>query len=502
MADNLESYFKKHLSDENPAAENWNVPSEDVWNKVLPEIQKKRGLFIPWKYFYFLGIVLVAVLAFLLWPSGEGDFDPQKDSLTIVDETEQSSINQISETKDSETLTSEDYKNTTNSADNSKNQFSINPDETLNQTNLENTQSNNQLAEINSTNKNIPNQTGSETDQTGFGKNTFEGNLSGNEKAKNINALFTGFSSSDQEQNNQISKLSGKSIESISLTGTVAPLEQTAFTSTVEPEKITSKKEPFDNKGKFAIGAYYAPTFTSTYLSGELSSGFLKTGNQYLYSGNWGFEINYFLSNRLTLVTGIGRSEIRSSSTSLIEFPYSTANENAMPSGDKENTSLVPMQTPFGEINTEITFLVPGNVQFPDGEPMQSEMQTEQELRYLSIPLGVEFNVIRFSRFSWFVDAGLQYNRALKDATQFHSRILHEGDDMEVMYEQMTSHPAYTENYLSFYAGTGMNYQFSKSFQLKASANYFGNITKVNIQDNLSTYVNGISLKFGLVYIF
>ena len=45
MADNLESYFKKHLSDDTPAKDNWNVPSDDVWEKVLPEIQRKGSLF-------------------------------------------------------------------------------------------------------------------------------------------------------------------------------------------------------------------------------------------------------------------------------------------------------------------------------------------------------------------------------------------------------------------------------------------------------------------------
>ena len=58
MADNLESYFKKHLSDETPAEDNWNVPSDDVWNKVLPDIQKKRGLFIPWNYIYIIGALI------------------------------------------------------------------------------------------------------------------------------------------------------------------------------------------------------------------------------------------------------------------------------------------------------------------------------------------------------------------------------------------------------------------------------------------------------------
>ncbi len=58
-----------------------------------------------------------------------------------------------------------------------------------------------------------------------------------------------------------------------------------------------------------------------------------------------------------------------------------------MPSGEKENTSPVPMPTPFGEINTDITYRVPGSDEIPDGEIMQSELEIHQDVRYLSVPL-------------------------------------------------------------------------------------------------------------------
>ena len=45
MADKMESYFKQHLVDETPGEDNWNVPSDEVWNKALPLINNKRGKF-------------------------------------------------------------------------------------------------------------------------------------------------------------------------------------------------------------------------------------------------------------------------------------------------------------------------------------------------------------------------------------------------------------------------------------------------------------------------
>ena len=73
MADNLESYFKKHLTKDTSAKESWNVPSDDVWEKVLPEISKKKGLFIPWKYLYILAAIMLAGFAFFFWPTEKAD---------------------------------------------------------------------------------------------------------------------------------------------------------------------------------------------------------------------------------------------------------------------------------------------------------------------------------------------------------------------------------------------------------------------------------------------
>ena len=56
------------------------------------------------------------------------------------------------------------------------------------------------------------------------------------------------------------------------------------------------------------------------------------------------------------------------------------------------------MPTPFGEINTEITYQFSGDQEIPDGEPMNSALETHQEIRYRAIPLGFEYNIIRFSK--------------------------------------------------------------------------------------------------------
>ena len=477
MADNLESYFKKHLSKASPGDDNWNVPSDDVWEKVLPEISKKKGLFIPWKYLYILAFIVMAGLAFLLWPGDEMDPSFSETGKKITSER-----SPVHSPVDNTTQAGKD-------ANNTKQEMLQTED--------------------------LPNQSDLVTNNTITPKNQTQTSVISTNQSKNYKAGQSGQNVLQPSQNNrlhelpletrdhiEIASLSSKSIYFSPPQPETFLLEAHSINPDLPVDLETKKPEPFNNQGKFGIGVFFKPTFTSTYLSGELNQGIIETGHVFLYAGNWGFEAKYHLSNRLTLVTGIEKSEIKSWSKSLVDFGYDTSTEHVMETGEKENTSPVPMPTPFGEIDTEITYRFSGSEVIPDGEMMHSILETHQDVRYLSIPLGLEYNMMRFSHINWFTEGGITYNRALRDATSFTSRILHQGHDMNVVGENMTSYPSYTLNYLSFYAGTGISYQFSKTIQVNGSARYFGSITKVNLQENLSTYVQGFNFKIGIVYIF
>jgi len=459
MADNLESYFKKHLSDETPGEGNWNVPSDDVWNKAAPHIMKKGGLFIRWRYIYIIGALLLAGLAIIIWPSSKTEIFSEPDISVTTKNIEPSARESSNTTADIPDLSPPVVENQAAQPTNSLVQEKTT---TLNQFNTE-------------------------ADDLPL-------------ERENIHYATVASPSSSREDI-IINTLPQRAISSIAI-----PFNR------ITPDSIPAeypsiliqdqKPKPFNNKGKIAIGVYFVPSYNNTYVSGELSSGQIETADTYLYSNNWGVELKYFISNRISLVTGFERSEVKSWSRSLIDFDYDASTEHIMPEGEKENTSPVPMQTPFGEVDTEITYRISSEQSISDGETMQSAMETHQDILYFSIPLGVEYSFIQFSRLNWFGEGGLRYNRALKDGTSYTSRILHEGHDMNVVGEEMTGHPNYTKNYLGFYVGTGANWQFSESFQISGSARYFGNITKVNFQDNLSTYLHGFNLKLGIIYIF
>jgi opacity protein-like surface antigen len=527
MADKLESYFKKHLSDESSEGDDWNIPSDTVWKNALPEIQKKSGVFIPWKYLYWIGLISIVGMGIILfiWNYQNSD-NPLSNDISENQILENQNNNPSKTAIISENIKDDDgnniettdnkipFDNSTHASNNKKLETSAsNIVVTNHEDNIDNGIK--EVAYLKSENLNTGVIKDKKTPETATiivqeknsgnevlsEKGTLLNNPKDNEKVttsdypalSNTTPLF----SDSIDKRNQEYKAT---LQSDMATNVAPEEEENDVIGNID--NLKKKQEPINHRGKLGIGIFYSPTFTATYLTGDLVSGITKTPSVFLYSGYYGIDIKYHISNRFSIVSGIGRSEIRSWSKSSVDFEYETSTEHTMNTGEKENTSPVPMPSPFGTINTEVTYRFPGSDEIPDGELMQSVLETHQDVKYLTIPLGVEFNIVDRSRLTWFTEGGLGFNRATKDATKFNSRIIHYGNDMKVVSEEITGHPTYKDYYFSYYLGTGLKYSLSKNIQARSSIRYNGNISAVNLQNGMSTNLHATNLKLGIFYFF
>lgn len=482
MSDNLESYFKKQLSDESSENDNWNVPSDAVWEKTLPKIQKRKGIFIPSKYLYIIGAALFIILGLLMF---------RTEYLNNDVKTSQS----ITQNK-SEDTTSQNNKMVQEGV---SSKFVSNNEEK-------------QIAT--ETNKESP----AEKKQFQGNKNSLKQQNAKHLIINNTNKKKPSIARKIETQNEAIpkkpelfwEKANKKNVEIKELNSVLATIEINEIgpiKNIIVDSSSSSVSEHPDinhshNKGKLGFGVFFLPTFNSTFISGDMSLGKIETGNKYLFSGNYGIEIKYYLSDRFAIATGIQRTRIKSWSKSTMKFAYNSSTEHDMGNGETENTSKIPLITPFGEIGTIITYRFPSIGNLPDGELMESDFKTLQEILYISIPLGIEYNIVAFHKINWFAEGGLLFNQSLNNTTDFSSRVTHNGNDMKVMGEKMESSPTFTNSFFSYYLGTGVNYKLPGSFQLSSSARYFDNVSKVNVQENMSTHLNGFSLKIGIIYFY
>lgn len=502
MADNLENFFKKHLTDETSGEDNWNVPSDGVWENVLPEIQKESGFFVSWKNLMLIaaGLILAALLAiFLLWNRNTND------NLT-VEEIENPV--QISSNQNDQKIKTTDKDNYAKPLDETNNIEENNSNKII----IKNTgESTNEKNKINNT---IQNKTNSDN-KAAYAEVIEPSKKETTEQNKNsFKSQGTNFKEETDIFSDNIMNLSAYTINKMKKAGSDVSIDSliSFYAQEISDEEMSRVlsatigkiEDPiyFNDKGKIGIGAFFTPTITSTYLKGDMIRGIENTSPMYLYSSNYGLELKYHFSNKLALVFGIGKSEIKSWSKSNVDFNYNTSSEEIMPSGDKSNTSDIPMPTPFGDVSTSITYHFPGSAFLPDGEVMQSVMETHQRIQYLSIPLGIEYKLMGKNRIKWIVEGGFRFNKSVIDGSEFSSRILHEGQDMEVVSEQQTGNPDFKDIYFNYYIGTGLNYRLRKNLQFNTSLRYLGNIDDVNLQNNMSTNVHEFNLKVSILYLF
>jgi len=224
-------------------------------------------------------------------------------------------------------------------------------------------------------------------------------------------------------------------------------------------------------------------------------------GNHFLFSNNWGFDFYYYLSYRFTIVSGVGSSEIRSWSKTTDQFSYDSSTEHDMGDNQTANGMAQTSPTPFGALSSEVVYSFRSDANIPDGELMESVSETFQNIRYLSIPLGIEYNLLNQEKSLWFLETGINYNLSMRDQTELIPQILHEGDEMKIMDSKITQDPDYENNYWGFYIGTGYKYPVNKRIQLLGTVRYNRSISPLKSLGSATTNVQGYQLKVGVVYL-
>lgn len=521
MADNLESFFKKHLSDESHGEDDWNIPSDKVWENAIPEIQKKSGVFIPWKYILIFGFIALLGFASLLlmWNFQHSKDIINEENVEINNENGNENIVASFDTinnKDknaNNTVLSENIENITD--------LTIEKSETAIALNQNIQEDKYQKPEIKSkeVKKDILNEKAiiqqNVVENLILLENIEKNIYSENFKFENVSsknsletkASTTFLDSTDLEVVSFITQVIiydsiGNKNDSSSFYSNKTEVTTKLSTDVSDLNENIGLQKSFNNKGRLGVGIYFSPTFTATSLKGDMISGIINTSPVFLYSGNYGIEAKYYLTNKLAIVVGVGKSEIKSWSKSSVDFNYNSSTEHLMPGGEKENTSQIPMPTPFGEVNTEVTFSFDGSEEIQNGELIQSQLETHQKILYLSIPLGVEYSIINRNKINWFAEGGIRFNRSVQDGSEFTSRIIHLNNEMKVMGENITGNPDFKDIYFNYYLGTGLSYRLSEKFQISTSGRFFGNIDKVNLQDNMTTNMQGFDLKIGINYFF
>ena len=515
MSDNLESYFKKHLTDQTPGSDEWNIPSDDVWQNVAPKIGRRKGLFIPWKYFYFLAAGLALIIAAVLFfPKNRNEFQAEKNRISaleaesapskMADSTEEIAHSRQKENErdkaNNESLKKDTESNQKLENINVKNHSIVESTAIVASANNKDSPPQNLKTEtsapINESNKVI--KTGNGINQSGKSNPEIVVASAGSNQSKGVSDNFDKPKSPDYATVDKFGApifIYSDPVYSFPVNEGYIPLKGQNYLNNQKANPI-----PF-SQGKFGIGAYYAPTYSTTMVKGLTLQGGDQMGNTFLFSNNWGIDFYYYLSNRFTLVSGVGSYEIRSWSKTTNQFGYDPSTEHDMGNNQTANGTSQSSSTPFGSMETEVIYSFPSDANIPDGEIMESVSETFQNVRYLTIPLGVEYNFLKREKGLLFLETGINYNVSMRDKTELKPQVLHQGDEMNIMESTIVQSPDYENNYWGFYIGTGLKFPVSTRIQLLGTLRYNRSISPLKSIGDASTNVQAYQFKLGVVYL-
>ena len=414
MSDNLESYFRKHLKDETPGPDQWNVPSDNVWGKIQPEISKRKGVFIPWKYFYIFGIGLILLISTLFLLPENADVLVVNNNVveTVSDNSDQikTNENELDATREKE-LTDDEANISGMESSNppvapNKTEADVIPiletPKSKTSSEADNLSQQEAIVEVNevSSNPSVESVQGENTTKSAVVSVIVSNEaLSGSNVDNNSTNLITDeiISQADEEILESDVFVYSSTIDQFNEVQGYSNLKGYDYLNSQKANPI-----PY-TPGKFGIGAYYAPTYTSIEVSGLELPGNDQMGNTFLFSNNWGFDFYYYLSYRFTIVSGVGSSEIRSWSKTTSQFNYDSSTEHDMGDNQTANGTEQSSPTPFGALSSEVVYSFSSDTNIPDGELMESVSETFQNIRYLSIPLGIEYNLLKQEKSLWFL---------------------------------------------------------------------------------------------------
>lgn len=502
MEDNLEKFFNKHMNEEVPKEE-WNTPSDDIWDKTILELNKKkprnRSVLFLW---ITNGILLLGLLYALIYIS------LMKDKTTNIETIYQEQIdNYTSKINESKSKSNPQYDKTNTRNLNNLNDIFINSkskNQITNQSDFTKT-SKNETEQLTKNRKTISDNAAKSNIKKLYTDDILKSDLNDVDIVKDLDKSLSNpkqiilINKSSQTKSKEL--LNTKYLPSLNLIPFSISKTRLNTSKLIKKVKVFNNSENHSNQNNI-IGVFIGPTLTAAPMSGQIHDDFstLVGSSDLLLSYEFGAQYNRRLFDNLFLKTGLTFRRIKFWSKVEISDTYNQATEFINDDGDVENIQNFAIPTALGLINTDLYMTHPLSMEIENGDQIDATVHLTQHLYYLSIPLGLEYYYPLNNRIKIKSGLGLSYNKIVGYKNLFDPLVSHNGNEMG--YVDLKSSSMDVSNSLNYFFSLGITRAINNKFTLSIDSQYFKNIKTIYKTGEMQTKVHGFSLKIGSNYIF
>lgn len=179
---------------------------------------------------------------------------------------------------------------------------------------------------------------------------------------------------------------------------------------------------------------------------------------------------------------------------------YDKSSEYLKPNGTTANDISLAVRTPYSELESEITLDIPQDANLKTGDWLVFGTYERLRQRYYQVPLGISY-FHGNKRLQWQLQGGMQWNKVVFDDYFLKAYVWSKTKVLPVDKVKVLTKDVPSTQYLSAYAGIGLNYQLTQSWHLRSGLAYcFEFNDKSNEFSNSQKIANAFSL--GLNYRF
>ncbi|MFT5164999.1 MAG: opacity protein-like surface antigen [Saprospiraceae bacterium] len=566
--DNIEDFFKDAFDEQSdlPAADGWDVPSEQVWEKVEEAIHPVDGTdkgIIWWKYGGIGVLALILMIAGVFYFSsnkkekGEQEITPVEDrvlnqksdkgltnpSLVEQNTSKKQSIDSENENLNSnkEPIIKKEDKNSAASLNNDKKESLEKSPKAENAKPKESTS--NAKKELLAPNdltdkaaipleKNNPLKNNPEKGDKGISPNKGKesqtapskpatkqkdiANTLENKKSSSPSDLIRGkdkkiSAANNKDSTNANSVIAFEVLEPIPTKGLLAEVQSTS------PDTLPLLQTPFtdlENKPEdtkssrgFYAGISFAPTYTDRQIkitgNPVIPRGLKKNEMGHL-SYSVGLNLGYKLSNNWSIESGFNYSRLILQHNGRKQVRYSAIGEQMNNRGEFEREYNFDLGTSSGDVNTDIALARDSDSPVVENEFITLQIKAKQNIQYGSIPLIARYQLGK-GKLQVGLKAGL-VNRFVLDGTFRIEEITIARNDFRLVLNDRVyrSRPLkkIKKYQADFLVGAGISYHFNKKMWLSVEPTFTRSINPLYETQLFKTYPVVTSLDIGFNFLF
>ncbi len=198
--------------------------------------------------------------------------------------------------------------------------------------------------------------------------------------------------------------------------------------------------------------------------------------------------------------TGFRVASFETKDFNKVVLAYDASNEYVRP-GFRVNELSMSLSNPYAETESSFDIAIPDDTELNEEDLLEIDLTETQSVQIFQIPFGVEY-IQGKNKLQWLWQGGLQWNNIVFDDYNYEAKASSRRQHIEVEKKMEEAAVKKSRQFMSAYAGVGMNYHLTGNWHAKAAFTYNYDFINNKSKNFSNATKRGTAFNLGLNYHF